>query len=237
MKKLVWLTASSTVNQSLARTFENKGYLVDQFPIVETVALPLDSPPDFSVYRWIVLTSQKSVEIFSETVSTAQVTNSFIIAVGKKTAAALKQHGFAVFHSACPESQNGIIAFFNQIESVGNVLFPCGNLRLPTLEDYFTSRAIAYTSWVLYQTQLPSTLVNIKSDQNPFLGRDRYAFIIAASPSALTNLATLCQLHQVLPETITVYCIGPTTVMRARELGFRQIETAEFTMTKARQDP
>ena len=84
-------------------------------PLIEVVEKDW-SAPDVSQFSHFVLTSKNAVKLFAKRVA---VQDKIVVAVGKATAKALEDAGWAVSVTAKDECQEGIVAEFEKMDLRG----------------------------------------------------------------------------------------------------------------------
>ena len=118
---------------------------------------------DVSRFSHFVLTSKNAVGIFAKRVA---VQDKIIVAVGKATAKALEDAGWAVSVVAKEECQEGIVVEFEKMDLKGaRVCLPRSSGARDVIDRYLEGRGIAYEVIELYdvKTSFPKKLPDLDS--------------------------------------------------------------------------
>jgi uroporphyrinogen-III synthase len=149
------------------------------YPIIQTVPLEIPSHllDDFSDYTHILFTSKNAVTIFFQTFKSS-LENKKIVAIGKGTAAKLKQGGYPPHLVASQESQEGLMDLLRtQDLSEAYIFYPRSSLARKNLENFMIQRGIRHQICHLYTT--------VFQKPEPFPDLTQFDEIIFTSPSTV----------------------------------------------------
>ncbi len=176
---------------------------------VEAVAQDLQN----GHYDWVVFTSVNAVAAFGEHLVNHLPAK--IAVVGRKTAAAVKKHGFAIDFQPAPTEQNsrGLVAGFDHAPPNGRVLLPRSALGSKALPEGLRAKGWEVTDCPTYRTvpadpPPPEVGAELRSG-----GIDA---ICVTSGSAIRNLFELVGLPH---KNTIIACIGPMASGVCEELG------------------
>ncbi len=225
----VVVTQAETTSSNLHRLLHAHGAEIVHCPLIAIATEPMtdslrnvfDELRD-GCFDWLVFTSVHGVRSFwqllraagydARTVGRARVT-----ALGKGTAAALSEFGLHAdlvpIRALATELASELIGRIEE-EKLSNprVLFPRGNLALPTMKDNLTTTGCTVIDPIVYRTH-PQALSH---EQRARLN-DGVDAILFCSPSAVESYAR----QQIEVGNAIIGCIGPTTADAANELGIR----------------
>jgi len=173
-------------------------------------------------FDWLVFTSVHGVRSFWSLLHAAgcdarTVGRARVAALGKGTAAVLSEYGLHA--DLVPKRALATELAGELIERIKDeraneprVLFPRGNLALPTVHDKLTAAGCTVIDPIVYRTH-SETLSDERRDRL-FNGVDAILF---CSPSAVEGFAR----QEIGIGNAITGCIGPTTAEAAKELGIR----------------
>ncbi|MFC7371265.1 uroporphyrinogen-III synthase [Fictibacillus iocasae] len=172
---------------------------------------------NIAYYDWIVFTSANSVEHFFRCLENSALVLPLsvkTVAVGPKTADAMTAYGITA--DTMPESYTGkdVAELLKKKARNKKILFPKGNLAPQTIKRAL--KGIAEVDEVIvYHT--------IEKENPDLNGADQMDSYIFMSPSAVSAFRKHAHYLHGKP----VFCIGPSTALRAKEDGFQSIFTAD----------
>jgi uroporphyrinogen-III synthase len=172
-------------------------------------------------FAWIVFTSRHAVAAVTARLS-APPSGTRTAAVGRSTAAVLKQHGWPVDMVPVEPSAAGLIAAFAASGSAqgSRVLYPASSRALPTLAAGLTQLGAEVTTVEAYRT-VSGTALDVE-DCRSWIARDAVGAVTFASPSAVEELESALgeeDFRRLLGHAPAV-AIGPTTARALTERGY-----------------
>lgn len=172
-------------------------------------------------FAWIVFTSRHAVAAVTARMS-APPAGTRTAAVGRSTAAVLKQHGWPVDLVPAEPSAAGLIAAFAASGSVRGlrVLYPASSRALPTLAAGLTQLGAEVATVEAYRT-VSGAALDVE-DCRSWIARDAVGAVTFASPSAVEELESALgqdDFRRLLGRAPAV-AIGPTTARALTERGY-----------------
>ena len=190
-------------------------------PMTDTIFNTIDELRD-GRFDWLVFTSVHGVRSFWSLLRSAgcdarTVGRARVAALGKGTAAALSEYGLHA--DLVPKRALATDLASELIERIRDdeaneprVLFPRGNLALPTLHDKLTAAGCTVVDPIVYRTHSKAL-----SDEQCDRLTNGVDAILFCSPSAVEGFAR----QQIEIGNAIIGCIGPTTADAAKEHGIR----------------
>jgi len=181
---------------------------VTHLPLIQIKPRPFkdleESFKDHLLWTHLVFTSQTAVDLFFEVChhfDFERMNSKKILAVGKMTAARLKNWGMEVDALPAEETAEGMTALC-QTWNVNQVyaFWPHSALSRPVLTNYWQQQGIRYQDCVLYETY-PQQPVDLPS-------LEHFDEIIFTSPSTVD---AFIQFYERLPIKTKLTSIGPVT--------------------------
>ncbi|MEC5422029.1 uroporphyrinogen-III synthase [Virgibacillus sp. C22-A2] len=181
-------------------------------------------------YEWLFFTSANGVNCFFQLVKKYKIDWAVfqtmkMAVVGHKTEAALKGFGFTA--SFMPTTYNADVManeFLNRETGKIPVLLVRGNRSREVLPARFSKYGLPYDLLEVYDT---SYNYQMKHRLNDILKNGNIDYITFTSPSTVEAFWEMATAESRIP----CACIGTTTELRARELGFNSVITPqEFTI-------
>ena len=226
--------------ESFAQLLEAQGAEAICIPTIEIVPPQSWQSLDLAVreledFDLVVLTSVNGVQAFLERLQTTRENDGLptqlqLVAVGPKTAAALKKNH--VHPNLVPQDYRaeGVVAALQQ-QGVANkrVLYPRAELARTTIVDRLTAAGAEVVAPVAYRTVMPEgSTAKIRS----LLDQDSVDGICFSSPSTFNNL--LRMLNGDLPQPggrPQLFSIGPQTSKAIRAHGYQvDLEPEQWTL-------
>ena len=172
-------------------------------------------------FDWIVFTSRHAVAAVTTRLS-APPSSMRTAAVGRATAAVLKQSGWAVDLLPAEPSAAGLVATFAASGAArgARILYPASSRALPTLAAGLTQLGAEVTTIEAYRT-VSGTALDVE-DCRSWIARDAVGAVTFASPSAVTELESALgkeDFRRLLGHAPAV-AIGPTTARALTERGY-----------------
>jgi uroporphyrinogen-III synthase len=172
-------------------------------------------------FDWIVFTSRHAVTAVTSRLS-APPPGLRTAAVGRATAAVLKQHGWPVDLVPGEHSAAGLVAAFAASGTAKGVriLYPASSRALPTLAAGLTQLGAEVTTVEAYQT-VSGAALDVE-DCRSWIARDAVGAVTFASPSAVEELESALgeeDFRRLLGRAPAV-AIGPTTARALTERGY-----------------
>lgn len=172
-------------------------------------------------FDWIVFTSRHAVAAVTGRLS-APPTGMRTAAVGRATAAVLKQHGWPVDLVPGEPSAAGLVAAFAVSGSAqhSRVLYPASSRALPTLAAGLRQLGAKVTTVEAYRT-VSGTALDVE-DCRSWIARAAVGAVTFASPSAVAELESALgkeDFARLLDHTPAV-AIGPTTARALTDRGY-----------------
>ncbi len=172
-------------------------------------------------FDWIVFTSRHAVAAVTTRLS-APPSGMRTAAVGRSTAAVLKQHGWPVDLVPGEPSAAGLVAAFAASGSArgSRVLYPASSRALPTLAAGLTQLGAEVTTVEAYRTA-SGTALDVE-DCRSWIARDAVGAVTFASPSAVAELESALgeeDFRRLLGRAPAV-AIGPTTARALTDRGY-----------------
>lgn len=192
---------------------QSSGFSLEAVPFItfEYVipAMWISQLPD-QTDAWI-FTSKKAVKAIKPAINDMKVPN-HIFAVGTKTAEKLEKLNLEV---TIPDEYN-VAALAKKMKDLNlkNVIHFCGNLKAGDLQKLL-GKGTNLTSVEVYRTKLAPHTLNISN----------YDGIVFMSPSAVESFSK----HNDVDGKAKVFCIGTTTQEAAKEAGFKNCITPEYS--------
>ncbi|HEX5459637.1 MAG TPA: uroporphyrinogen-III synthase [Steroidobacteraceae bacterium] len=172
-------------------------------------------------FDWIVFTSRHAVAAVTARLS-ARPAGLRVAAVGRATAAVLKQHGWPVDLVPGEPNAAGLVAAFatSGFAHGARVLYPASSRALPTLAAGLSQLGAQVTTVEAYRTASGAALD--VADCRSWIARDAVGAVTFASPSAVAELESALgreDLARLLARAPAV-AIGPTTARALTERGY-----------------
>ncbi len=172
-------------------------------------------------FDWIVFTSRHAVAAVTSRLS-APPAGVRTAAVGRATAAVLKQHGWPADLVPGEPSAAGLVAALAASGSArgSRVLYPASSRALPTLAAGLTQLGAEVTTVEAYRT-VAGTALDV-ADCRSWIARDAVGAVTFASPSAVAELESALgeeDFRRLLGRAPAV-AIGPTTARALTERGY-----------------
>ena len=178
----------------------------------------LSSPQSFD---WIVFTSRHGVAAVTIRLPTPPA-GVRTAAVGRATAAVLRQHGWPVDLLPGEPSAAGLVAAFAASGSAGGarILYPASSRALPTLATGLTQLGAQVTTVEAYRT-VSGTALDVEECRS-WIERQGVGAVTFASPSAVMELESALGEEDFarLLATAPAVAIGPTTARALTERGY-----------------
>jgi uroporphyrinogen-III synthase len=172
-------------------------------------------------FDWIVFTSRHAVAAVTSRLS-APPARIRTAAVGRATAAVLKQHGWPVDMTPSEPSAAGLVATFADSGAArgAHVLYPASSRALPTLAAGLTHLGAKVTTVEAYRT-VAGPALDIE-DCRSWIARDALGAVTFASPSAVAELESALGREDFarLLGRVPAVAIGPTTARALAERGY-----------------
>jgi uroporphyrinogen-III synthase len=172
-------------------------------------------------FDWIVFTSRHAVAAVTSRLS-APPAGVRTAAVGRATAAVLKQHGWPVDLVPGEPSAAGLVAAFAASRSArgSRALYPASSRALPTLAAGLTQLGAEVTTVEAYRT-VAGTALDV-DDCRSWIARDAVGAVTFASPSAVAELESALGVEDFrrLLGRAPAVAIGPTTARALTERGY-----------------
>ena len=172
-------------------------------------------------FDWIVFTSRHGVAAVTGRLS-APPAGVRVAAVGRATAAVLKQHGWTVNLIPAEPNAAGLVAAFAASSPAQGlrVLYPASSRALPTLALGLSQLGANVTTVEAYRT-VSGTTLDVE-DCRACIARDAVGAVTFASPSAVAELENALgkeDLARLLSRAPAV-ALGPTTARALTERGY-----------------
>lgn len=172
-------------------------------------------------FDWIVFTSRHGVAAVTARVPVPPA-GVRIAAVGRATAAVLKQHGWPVDLVPGESSAAGLVAAFAASGAARGalILYPASSRALPTLAAGLTQLGAEVTTVEAYRTV--SGIALDVDDCRAWIARQGVGAVTFASPSAVAELEDALGKEEFarLLGTAPAVAIGPTTARALTERGY-----------------
>jgi uroporphyrinogen-III synthase len=150
---------------------------------------------------------------------------SCVIAVGPKTAEAIKEHKVRVDMVPQKYSSEGLLEAFKDMNLKGKkIRIPRTSNASPTLTNQLRELGVDIEEIYVYESKIPIDATLKSKFYDDLVGGKIGALLFGSGLSAknifkmLTEKAPIEQLRKVLAEKVTVVAIGPTTAEALREL-------------------
>ncbi len=225
----VVVTQAETTSSNLHRLLHAHGaevvhcplIAIETEPMTDTIFNTIDELRD-GRFDWLVFTSVHGVRSFWSLLRLAgcdarTVGHARVAALGKGTAVALSEYGLHADlvpkRALATELASELIERIrDEVVNEPRVLFPRGNLALPTVNNQLTAAGCTVVDPIVYRTH-PQML---SDDQRDRLTNGVDA-ILFCSPSAVEEFAR----QEIEIGNAIIGCIGPTTADAAQGLGIR----------------
>ena len=166
---------------------------------------------------------------------------SFVIAVGPKTAEAMKEYQVRVDMVPQKYSSDGLLEALQGMDIKGkNIRIPRTSNATPTLTNQLREMGANVEEIYVYESGLPVDEALKTKFYSDLTGGHINALLFGSGLSAknifkmLTEKAFMEQLRKVLAEKVTVVAIGPTTAEALRELNVKvDVVPADYLFDKA----
>lgn len=172
-------------------------------------------------FDWIVFTSRHGVAAVTTRLPAAPA-GVRTAAVGRATAAVLRQHGWPVDRIPPEPNAAGLVAAFATAGSARGlrVLYPASSRALPTLAAGLTQLGAEVTTVEAYRT-VSGTALDVE-DCRSYIARDGVGAVTFASPSAVAELESALGKEDLgrLLSRVPAVAIGPTTARALTERGY-----------------
>ncbi|MEW6511002.1 MAG: uroporphyrinogen-III synthase [Bacteroidota bacterium] len=213
----------------MVKEIEKRGGTAVVIPLI-TIAPPAswrecdDAIRRIRDYDAIVFTSVNAVEgFFGRAVilglDDAQRAGLRTIAVGNKTAEAVRTFGARVDLTPPEATAVSLASSLGKVYEGTHLLFPCGTLAREETTRGLRNAGAAVDQVIVYTTTRPEGL-EAMSIMRRILGGE-FDVLTFASPSAAENFASLFDSHNLaaVPDHAKIAVIGPTTADAIRDLG------------------
>lgn len=222
--------ADSSGTDEFDRQFIAHGATVSHLPLVEIHPVVFSWEPALA-FDWWFFTSQNAVRQFLAKVAGLPHTPvARLAAVGPATAECIQSFGFPVSYVS-PEynAESAAKSFCSVYDCAGlRVLWPCGNLANPALQEILHAAGAIVSPLAVYQTDMLSLL---SPAQRQLLESD-IDMVVFTSPSAVEAWAALNDpvKGKVLPQA-PIACLGPKTAQAAlRRIGHVEVQASPATL-------
>lgn len=172
-------------------------------------------------FDWIVFTSRHAVAAVTARLS-APPARMRTAAVGRATAAVLKQHGWQVELIPAEPSAAGLVSAFAATGAArgARILYPASSRALPTLAAGLTHLGAEVTTVEAYRTISGATL-DVEACRS-WIARDAVGAVTFASPSAVAELESALGREDFarLLGSVPAVVIGATTARALAERGY-----------------
>lgn len=214
LNKRIVVTRAEEQSESIISLLKQTRATVIAAPTIRIVPAGL-SPEDelriFSFYEYdvVVFPSANSVRNFFPklVVDRQQRTKPYIIAIGKKTAEAISEFGFAADFIPGKFTTDDLMKSLSGFEwKAKRVLIPVGNLSSDEIAEFIESNGAVADEVVVYET-LPNDLIDETTKFE--IGSGQFDIIIFYSPSQVRNFVGIFGVEILKNKQIAV--IGPTT--------------------------
>jgi len=160
---------------------------------------------DLYEYTHILFTSKNTVKVFCDHLTVLEIApadlDACMIAIGKVTAAHLKDRGVEVHHIAEEETQEGVVRLLNEHDlDEAYIFLPRSSLSRPVLANTFHEREIRFQACDLYDTKTR------QYDTKPDLRE--IDEIVFTSPSTVN---AFIEIFGAIPQDKVLHAIGPIT--------------------------
>jgi uroporphyrinogen-III synthase len=238
--KTVLITRARDQASELKVKIEQKGGLVIEFPVIQTIP-PRDMEPldqalrELASFNWILFTSVNGVAYFFQRMEELNISLSNVQAkigaVGPKTAQAIQQRGIDVAVTAADFKAEGLLETLQgKLRSSDKILLPRANIARETLPIYLKEWGMKVVEVSAYET-IPAT-EGVEKIVNA-LKKGLIDFITFTSSSTVQNFVKALSKEslQELLTDIKIVCIGPITAETAVKLGLNVSSVAkEYTI-------
>jgi uroporphyrinogen-III synthase len=183
-------------------SYQSSSCLV-HYPVIQLIpkAIPQNIIKKMADFTHLIFTSKNAVSIFFKNVGKLDLSKKIVIAVGKKTAERLAQHGHTSSYTALEETQEGVIALLLTLHLEDSyILLPQSSQARPNLKNFLKARGIAYQACILYDT------ISFKLEPVPNL--NEIEEIVFTSPS---TVKAFIEIFKTFPVEKKLTCIGPIT--------------------------
>lgn len=175
-------------------------------------------------FAWIVFTSRHGVAAVTARVP-ASPQGTRVAAVGRATAAVLKQHGWPVDLVPGEPSAAGLVAAFaaSGLARGARILYPASSRALPTLAAGLTQLGAEVTTVEAYRT-VSGAVLDVE-DCRSWIAREGVGAVTFTSPSAVIELESALgkeDFARLLGHAPAV-AIGPTTARALTDRGYPSI--------------
>ncbi|GAA0428822.1 uroporphyrinogen-III synthase [Virgibacillus sp. AGTR] len=182
-----------------------------------------------SKFAWIFFTSSNGVDCFFKLVNRYQVDIHLqqvkIAVVGRKTEEKLKQFGYAAqFIPSAYNADTMATEFLEKYSDPGPILLIQGNRSRDILPKRLEAENLLFTPFVVYETYSNEVM---KDKLSSILEEHSFDYLTFTSPS---TIEAFVEMTSHIPH-IPCVCIGTTTELRAKQVGFQSILVPnEFTI-------
>lgn len=181
------------------------------YPVIQTVPTPFDDPIIQKTFRelhqatHLLFTSKTAAEIFFDYLRrppfSSSLQNQRLLAVGKATAAKIRQYCSYPICIAQRETSEGIVELLENIPMEGSkTVWPHSKRSRGVIQQFFSEKKYALSAPVFYTT------VSIEIEELPDL--DAIDEILFTSPSCVDAMKKWLR---AIPQHIQLHAIGPIT--------------------------
>ncbi|MCX6154568.1 MAG: uroporphyrinogen-III synthase [Candidatus Kapabacteria bacterium] len=226
--KIIISTKSFSNDDKFKDFLENKGAIVYNFPLIETVKVEItqnliETLKEINSFNWIIFTSKNGVEKFFSLLNDLNIkllTTRFtkFAAIGNRTADELEKNSIeANFISTEMNSEKFVLEMSDEILCKGDkVLLALGNLANDTLENGLKQTTEVHRINV-YKTH---STINHQPDIIDRLIADNYDLLIFTSPSGFESFLSVCDKYSIR-NINKIACIGNTTAQAIINSGYK----------------
>lgn len=200
-QKRIVVTRTSTQATSLVQALHAQGAEVLCWPLLEIQPVtPLPPEPVLGDFAWLLLTSQNALRFLCERIppealrAQQQTTQLKVACVGKKTEAAVRQHGIEVHVVPQQARAKALLQALQPYAAdlaQASCLFPCSALAGTVLEDGLRALGAEVLRWELYTSTRAAISTAQRATRQAQLRDGEIDAVTLMSPSAVHALVGL----------------------------------------------
>jgi len=237
----ILVTRAADQAGEFAALLQDRGATVYECPTISIIppddSIELDAAiADLASFDWLVLTSVNAVRHFFLRLAACGLDSRAlgrcrVVAVGPKTAAAIREYGIIPDLVPADYKAEGVVAAFRELDMSGKkVFFPKADRAREVIPVELAKLGAAVVAPVAYRNVLPA---GVPAEIMEALESKRIHCATFTSSSTVQNLASLVGENRLLHllDGVAIAAIGPVTAASCRELGLDvHIEPETYTL-------
>ncbi len=231
--KTLLLTRPSQASQEDRQHFEEMGFIVEEFPMIQLEACQLDASFDLALKEanWLFISSQFAVDFLVESTKKRglfqELASKRLASIGDVTSQAVIQQGLTVDFQASHPKKTCLVQEWHeqQYQEGDQILYPTSNLSDDYAIDYFQNQKIPFQQLAIYRNQ-PHKSNQERLDN--WLETHCFQAAYFSSPSSWHRFYQVFAKHEDRHLGVKWLAIGKTTAQAIQEDGFQAILKRDY---------